>query len=77
MKKQYNGHEGWRAWNVALWIANDEGLYRQAKLYRNTKSTIVKAAEAMFEFLTSAGITETPDGAKYSKHNLKLAMRDL
>lgn len=77
MTKKYNGHEGWTAWNVALWIANDEGLYRQAKVFRNSSRTLEKAAEAMLAFLKEAGVQKTPDGAKYSKHNLKLAMRDL
>lgn len=30
MRKPYNGHESWNAWNVALWIGNDEPLYRLA-----------------------------------------------
>jgi hypothetical protein len=26
----YNGYKNWETWNVALWFANDEGLYRAA-----------------------------------------------
>ena len=28
--KPYNGHRSWNAWNVSLWINNDECLYRRA-----------------------------------------------
>jgi len=27
---EYSGHRSWNAWNVSLWIGNDEGLYRFA-----------------------------------------------
>lgn len=30
----YNGWSNYETWNVALWIGNDEGLYRLAKQYR-------------------------------------------
>lgn len=29
----YNGHKNYNAWNVSLWINNDEGLYNMAKNY--------------------------------------------
>lgn len=28
--KTYNGWKNWQTWNVALWLGNDEGLYRAA-----------------------------------------------
>jgi hypothetical protein len=31
MAKPYNGHRSWNAWNVALWVANDEAPYRLTK----------------------------------------------
>lgn len=30
MPKPYNGHRSWNAWNVSLWIGNDESIYRLA-----------------------------------------------
>jgi hypothetical protein len=27
----YNGHSNWYTWNVALWLGNEEPLYREAQ----------------------------------------------
>jgi len=27
----YNGWKNWATWNVALWLGNDEGLYKIAR----------------------------------------------
>lgn len=67
-------NRGWTRWNVALWIANDEGLYRMAlEAIRQTK-TLDQAAERICEVL---GGKQTPDGAKYSKTAIRAAIRDL
>jgi len=74
---EYQGHESWTAWSVSLWINNDEPLYRFAKhCVRRTRNRD-EAAEQMLDDLQQGGITHTPDGAKYSKHTIKLAMRGL
>jgi hypothetical protein len=79
--KSYQGHPSWTAWNVSLWIANDEGLYnlarecaRYARRHRQTKP---EAAQTLLVALKCAGLTHTPDGARYSKTTILHAMRGL
>ena len=33
----YNGWKNWATWNVALWLANDEGLYKMARRFVHYK----------------------------------------
>lgn len=81
--KEYNGHRSWNAWNVALWIGNDEPLYRLAmgcikqawrlnKLLRPHPAQI--ATRAMYLFMGSYRGEQTPDGAKYNELSVKLAL---
>lgn len=64
--KRYNGHHCWNCWNVALWIGNDEGLYRFAIECRDRTRTAGDAARAFLADLADLGITKTPDGAAYT-----------
>lgn len=65
----YNGHKNWAHWNVALWIANDEQLYRAAlRAIRGNRRE--SAVAQLLEQLPAA----TPDGAKYNKTNLRAAL---
>lgn len=77
----YNGHPNWSQWNVALWIANDEGLYNMAREYirgaRRERASRESAAEEMLSDLNVSGITHTPDGARYTKTSILHAMRGL
>jgi hypothetical protein len=81
MKKPYNGHESWNAWNVALWIGNDEPLYRAA--IDTTRHTIkdkpASLAFAVRRFFNNTGLQgqRTPDGARYSSRSVRLALRGL
>lgn len=70
----YNGHKSYNAWNVALWINNDESLYRLAM--HCVKSTRTKAAAAAL-FLREVGTSRTPDGGKYNITVVKAAMVDM
>lgn len=59
----YNGHRSWNAWNVALWIGDDEGLYNLAlDCLRQAKGNRRKAARLMLQDLPE----RTPDGARYN-----------
>ena len=61
--KRYNGHRSWNAWNVALWIGNDEALYYLAKRALRTGN----ATHAAHYFIESLGDDKkTPDGATYN-----------
>lgn len=68
--KSYNGHRSWNAWNVSLWINNDEGLYHHA-------ANLVKrggrkwAARRLAEELKGQC---TPDGARYNRLAIYLAL---
>ena len=62
---------GYNAWNVALWLGNDEGLYQlmlEAILETNTRE---EAAAMLLDMLPR----ETPDGVRYTKTNVIHAMR--
>jgi hypothetical protein len=73
MKKPYNGHESWNAWNVALWIGNDEPTYRWAMECLNRHQRIGASVTA---FLGGCD-KKTPDGAKYSRRSVTLALKGL
>ena len=71
--KTYNGHRSWNAWNVALWINNDEPLYREAmRLVGNFG--LARAAVIM---ATNLRGEKTPDGADYNLTCVRAAMRGM
>lgn len=81
IKKEYQGHESWNAWNVALWIENNEPLYRLAMdcVRRPRKDgKPVSANVAALRFSQSVPSSErTPDGARFSHRSVRLAMEGL
>lgn len=78
MTKPYNGHPSYNAWNVALWIGNDEGLYNLARDHkRNCSGTIRQAARNFVNHMEDIGQPRTGDGVRWTVTNVMRAMRDL
>ncbi len=68
--KTYNRHRSWNAWNVALWISNDEPLYRLAVELFRRYPTATCAARHMIRGLPA----RTPDGAVYNLSSVRSAI---
>lgn len=77
-RKGYQGHPSWALWNVALWFANDESLYRMALDAIRRCRTKDRAAEYLCGALTeTGGPMRTPDGARFTKTAIRYALRGL
>ena len=72
----YNGHKSWDHWNVSLWIFNDYGLYSWAGEKLKEWRDPLAASSALFDEMQAHGITETPDGAKFSIETINAALED-
>lgn len=72
MLKSYNGHRSWNAWNVSLWINNDEDIYRLAYNWVQ-KFGVSMATKLLMKSLPD----QTPDGAQYNRLSIRLAVEDM
>ncbi|WP_455596284.1 DUF7249 family protein [Cloacibacillus porcorum] len=73
MTEKYNGWKNCATWNVALWINNDEGLYRAAVEFMQTyKGKRPYAAFVKEMFMPNE---RTPDGYKW--HDKALGYEEL
>ena len=62
--KRYNGRS-WNAWNVSLWIGNDEPLYRLALDCIRRNPTRYHQARDFIDCIGGEG-AKTPDGATFN-----------
>lgn len=69
----YQGRRSWNAWNVSLWIANEEPLYRFAMdcLKGHTMTQAVR------RFMRDMGGQRTPDGGVYNATCVREALAGL
>ena len=74
--RAYNGHRSWNAWNVSLWIGNDEPLYKFAiECIQGINNNKRELAFATRRFIASMGGCKTPDGAVYNPLSVKLVLQ--
>ena len=83
---EYQGHRSWNAWNVALWISNEEPLYRLAMeslkkackgdctLESLTIEAIANRATSYFLRWAVCLGDRTPDGAVYNRTCVREAL---
>lgn len=68
----YNGWKNRQTWNVALWIGNDEPLYRAAVDYAKRRRAAGKPPTYR-RFLAYAGLDgRTPDGIAWNGSRLDI-----
>ena len=67
-RTDFNGWKNWATWNVALWIQNDETLYKVARQY-DSYDALIPRLEIMWGQMT-------PDGARWMDPTIDTAALD-
>jgi hypothetical protein len=74
MGRPYNGHRSYNAWSVSLYLSNEYTLYRtMVYAVRNSRSKD-EAAKHLAGILAGQ---YTPDGVRFTKTNIRLALRGI
>jgi hypothetical protein len=79
---EYNGWKNRATWNVALWIGNDEALYRTAVDYVNSTTDRRRVSWRGFVAYAGLDMARTPDryaynGAQLDRRALTDMLREL
>lgn len=72
--KSYNGHRSYNAWNISLWINNEEWIYNLIHEYKLKFPRSYK--RKVFEQLKYTYGDTTPDGIKWTFLNVKEAIEE-
>lgn len=67
MERNYNGYANWATWNVALWMNNDEGLYREMQRFARRHEATERSAENFVLELMPNGTPDMDTAAEYSE----------
>lgn len=71
----YQGHKSKPAWNVALYLFNDYGLYTMMREQVKAAPTLEVAADNIVDELRQNGVEHTPDGYRFTRTSVRLALQ--